>query len=724
MPVPDPETLIHVPHTGNHTIFLEGPAGAGKTTLAVQRLRHLLSAGVPGENILVWVPQRTLAGPYYQALRTPDLPGGALVDVVTIGGLARRMVDLFWPLIAEQAGFDPTRPPTFLTLETAQYYMARVVEPALRSGAFDGVTIAPNRLVSQIIDNLNKAAVVGFPVDEIAQRLKEAWAGESSRLRIFDQAQACALRFRQTCLQHNLLDFSLQIEVFVHHLWPLPLCRYYLLGRYRHLIVDNVEEDVPVAHDLLWQWLPECDSALVVYDRDAGYRVFLGADPDGGYALRDACHQHVSLEDCLVASPDVQALAVETVRSSSAGLTLRPRDAPTESVKGNPRAALEFATWRYHPQMLDWVADEISRLVVHEGVPPGEIAVLAPFLGDALRFSLTEKLKRHGIPVRAHRPSRALREEPAVRCLLTLAAIAHPAWGRCPSRFDVAYALQQAIHELDLVRAQLLTDIVYHVQDGAPALRSFDPLIPEMQQRITYLLGGRYEELRRWLEAYAAQPPVELDHFFSRLFGEVLSQPGFGFHHNLEAGEAAAKLIESARKFRQTVGRTIPEVTGAEGEENSGGAGGNSGNLWGRLGQEYVDMVERGVLAAQYVPSWQISEEAVFLAPAYTFLTANRPVDIQFWINAGSQGWWRRINQPLTHPYVLSRSWPRNALWTESDEMEAQQTTLCRLVLGLLRRCRKRLYLGLSEIGEQGYEELHGPLPVAIQRVLRANPND
>ena len=707
---PDLETLVHAPHTGNHTIFLEGPAGAGKTTVAVQRLRHLLATGVSGENILVWVPQRTLASPYYQALRAPDLPSGTLVDVVTIGGLARRMVDLFWPLIAGQAGFDPSRPPTFLTLETAQYYMARVVEPALRAGAFDGVTIAPNRLASQIIDNLNKAAVVGFPVEEIAQRLKEAWAGESSRLRIFDQAQTCAVRFRQTCLQHNLLDFSLQVEVFVRHLWTLPFCRYYLLGRYRHLIVDNVEEDVPVAHDLLWKWLPACDSALVVYDRDAGYRVFLGADPSGGYALRDACREHVALEDCLVASPDLQALAAETVHSL---------ECPAEPVQGNPRAALEIATWRYHPQMLDWVADEISRLVVHEGVPPGEIAVLAPFLGDALRFSLTEKLNRHGIPVRSHRPSRALREEPAVRCLLTLATIAHPTWGRCPSKYDIAYALQQAIHGLDLVRAQLLTDIVYQVRDGVPVLRSFDPLIPEMQQRITYLLGGRYEELRRWLEAYAANPPVELDYFFGRLFGEVLSQPGFGFHHNLEAGEATANLIESARKFRQAVGRAFVDTNNTE-----RGTEGNSGDYWGKLGQEYVDMVERGVLAAQYVRSWQVAEDAVFLAPAYTFLMANRPVGVQFWINAGSQGWWRRINQPLTHPYVLSRSWARKALWTESDEIEAQRSTLCRLVLGLLRRCRKRLYLGLSEIGEQGYEELHGPLPVAIQRVLRSNPND
>ncbi|MDY7042309.1 MAG: hypothetical protein SVX38_15750, partial [Chloroflexota bacterium] len=664
-------------------------------------------AGVPGENVLVWVPQRTLASPYYQALRAPDVPGGALVNVITIGGLARRTVDLFWPLIAEQAGFDPGQPPTFLTLETAQYYMARVVEPALRAGAFDGVTITPNRLASQIIDNLNKAAVVGFSVEEVAQRLKEAWAGESSRLRIFDQAQACALRFRQTCRQYNLLDFSLQIEVFVRHLWALPFCRQYMIGKYRHLIVDNVEEDVPVAHDLLWQWLPECDSALVVYDREAGYRVFLGADPRGGYTLRDACREHVSVDDCLVASPDLQALAAETVRSSRDAA----RCAPTEPVQGNPRAALEFATWRYHPQMLDWVADEISRLVVHEGVPPGEIAVLAPFLGDALRFSLIEKLNRYGIPVRSHRPSRALREEPAVRCLLTLAAIAHPNWGYCPAKFDVAYALRQAIHGMDLVRAQLLADIVYHVRDGVHTLSSFDPLIPEAQQRITYVLGGRYEELRCWLENYAAHPPVELDYFFSRLFGEVLSQAGFGFRHDLEAGGATANLIESARKFRQVVGRAF---VSAEDTLQSAAADG-SVRLEKRpqrdtatdccdllqLGREYVDMVERGVLAAQYVSSWQPAGEAVFLAPAYTFLIANRPVDVQFWINAGSQGWWRRINQPLTHPYVLSRHWVRNALWTESDEMETQQATLCRLVLGLVRRCRKRLYLGISELSER-----------------------
>jgi hypothetical protein len=37
----------------------------------------------------------------------------------------------------------------------------------------------------------------------------------------------------------------------------------------------------------------------------------------------------------------------------------------------------------------------------------------------------------------------------------------------------------------------------------------------------------------------------------------------------------------------------------------------------------------------------------------------------------------------------------------------------------LIRRCRRKIYLGLSELGEQGYEQ-QGPLLQAIQRVLRS----
>jgi hypothetical protein len=198
------------------------------------------------------------------------------------------------------------------------------------------------------------------------------------------------------------------------------------------------------------------------------------------------------------------------------------------------------------------------------------------------------------------------------------------------------------------------------------------------------------------------RPSPPIDHFFSRLFGEVLSQPGFGFHGDFEAGRIAAQLIESARKFRQVA--TAPP--GADSPP---------------AGLEYVRMVQRGVIAAQYVPAWETAgaeENAVLLAPAYTYLMRNRPVDYQFWLNIGSSGWWERLYQPLTHPYVLSRRWRHGDIWTDADEVETQTQALHRLIQGLIRRCRVGIYFGISELGEQGYEQ-RGPLLQAIQQALR-----
>ncbi|MBM3144571.1 MAG: hypothetical protein FJ010_06285 [Chloroflexi bacterium] len=684
-----PEQLAVIASPLDAKIFLEGHAGAGKTTAGMERLLSLFEAGIPGYQILLLVPQRTLATPYYDALQSPTAAAGGSVTVLTIGGLAKRMVELFWPLISAEAGFaHPNRPPNFLTLETAQYFMARLVRPLLDQGFFESLTIERNRLYSQILDNLNKAAVVGFPHTEISLKLKSAWAGDPGQAHVYEDAQHCADLFRAYCLERNLLDFSLQLEIFLEHLWPAPICRDYLVENYRHMIVDNLEEDVPVTFDLLREWIPELESGLFIYDLEAGYRRFMGADPQTTYQIKEHCDQTVTFFESFSSSEEMLSVGYALAQS------LHPEKEPPSL---HPSALpLHPSASHYYPQMLDWVVEQIAALV-EEGTPPGEIVVLSSFLSDALRFSLAERLDGMGIPTCSHRPSRSLREEPATQALLTLAALAHPQWGLSPSKFDLAYALIQAIEGLDLVRAQLLTEIVYKERDGA--LTPFDQINPETQERITYQLGNLYQELYRWLNAYTQGAPGELDHFFSRLFGEVLSQPGFGFHVDYDAGEVAANLIESVRKFRWAVGESLE----AEGIS---------------LGKEYLQMVADGVIAAQYIYSWQTQpEDAVFLAPAYTFLMRNRPVEYQFWLDIGSRGWYERIRQPLTHPYVLSRHWELHRPWTDADEYDASRDSLYRLALGLIRRCRSGIYLGLSQLGEQGYEH-KGLLLKIIDRAL------
>ncbi len=671
------------------TVFLEGDYGTGKTTAAIERVKNLIRDGVSPDSILIIVPQATLALPYRDALRRSRAVKGATVHTTTLAGLTANLVDLFWPLVADSIGFaNPLDRPHFLSLELVQYYMTRFVAPVIqRKDYFNSVTINRNRLYSQIVDNLNKAALVRFPYHNIADRLKSAMlTPDIQQISVYEDAQSAATLFRQSCLQHNLVDFSLQMEIFIEHLWRLDQPRNYLINQYRHLIIDNSEEDNPVTHDVLWQWLYECESAVVIYDTEGGYRRFLGADPKSAYDLKERCLVHVTLDKPRVMSPQLEAFQAEFAHSLN-----RADAAPT---KTDAREAIAFTDSHYIPQMLDWAVDNISSLIHNEGVPPKEIVILSAFLPDALRFSLQTRLNEKGIPNRSHRPSRALREEPALRTLLTLAKLTHPGWKIPPDKFDVAYALTASISDLDLIRARLLTDILFRNGELLPFERIQDAKI---QSRITFDLAARYERLRTWITSYQQDDTPPLDVFFSRLFGELLSQPGFDFHQDYDAANAAANLIDSAREFRQTVSKIEPELLAAE---------------------EYVRMVDSGVIANQYVRQRTKPQDAVLIAPAYSFLVNNEPVDYQFWLNIGSSGWGQRLEQPLTQPYVLSRQWKDGDTWDDAKEFEADQQTIYQLVSGLIRRCRKQVYLGFSEYSEQGFEQ-RGPLLLAVQRLLR-----
>ncbi|HAX70669.1 MAG TPA: hypothetical protein DCY14_13735 [Anaerolineae bacterium] len=668
-------------------LFVSGVAGTGKTTTGVERVRFLLAQGIPADSILLLTPQRTLQEPYLDLLESPERQPGGEVTSATIGGLARRMCDLFWSYAAEQAGFKkPHQPPVFLTLETAQYFMAHLVRPLIEErGYFESVTINRNRLYSQVIDNLNKAAVVGFPHTEIGTRLDSAWFGDPAQRRVYADAQECASLFRQYCLDNNLLDFSLQLEIFTNILWQNEQVRSYLTGTYRHLVYDNVEEDVPRSHDLIREWLPDFDSALLLFDQAAGYRNFLGGDSASGWELSGWCDQVVEWNESFVSSENVINLSNQLV-SAITNSELPPPAGETP--------AMEFILTHFHPEMLDDTMKKIAGLI-EAGMPPAEIVVLAPYLSDSLRFSVANRLEAAGIPWRTNRPSRSLRDEPASKTLLTLSALAHPDWQAHPPKFDVAHALMVAL-DTDLVRAQLLTEIIYHPRDLR--LSTFDEIKPETQERITYALGERYSILRNWLEDYRASEPLPLDFFLRKMFGEVISQPGYGFHINLDAVRVAASLVESVRKFRNAM-----EPIQWEGFD---------------LGREYIAMLADGVIAAQYLESWRSEDkDAVLIAPAYTFLMMNRPASVQFWLDPGSEGWSQRVSQPLTQPFVLSRHWQPGRIWMDSDEVQVEIETLSRLVGGLLARCREKVFLALSDLGESGFEQ-RGALLRSFQKVL------
>ena len=695
------KTLLN--HPVESKIFLRGSAGTGKTTTGTLWLQKLLKAGIPAREILVFVPQRALATPYLQKIWEDDVIHHSMINVLTLGGLARRMVDLYWPMVSPQTGVKtPNLPPHFLTLETAQYYMAHIVRPLIENeGFFESLTLNRNRIYSQIIDNLNKAAIVGFPIEEIGTRLKSAWVGDIDQLRIYDDVQDCAQAFRDFCLENNLLDFSLQVEIFTKQIWPSSVCQTYLKRSFRHLIVDNVEEDTPISHDILRAWLPDFDSALMIFDEGAGFRYFLGADVRSAQSLQSLFKDRYQFTQHLVNTPEISDLKRGLINGLAqlTGVNRPNRNPRYEAIEKALKTPAEKL--KYFPEMVQWVAEKIFN-EIETGTQPGQIAVLAPFMPDVLRFSLSNRLDDLGIPHQAHRPSRALRDEPTTQTLLTLSTIAFPAWEMPPQRINIAFALMQVIQGLDLVRSQLLTHYIYQKNTPNIILQPFETVPAEARDRITYRVGARYDHLRNWLESAQQEPSLPLDFFLNRLFGEVLTQPGFTFHQDLNSGNNVARLIESIQKFRWAI--KPQELT----ESFS-------------LGKEYVQMVQDGVIGAQYdQPQRSVEEDAVFLSPAYTFLIRNQAVDVQFWLDVGSPSWYQRLDQPLTQPYVLSRNWVKGQIWTAENEIDAAYQTLERLSIGLLNRCRKKVFIAMSELDVRGFEN-RGLLIKIINHLLRVS---
>ena len=173
-----------------------------------------------------------------------------------------------------------------------------------------------------------------------------------------------------------------------------------------------------------------------------------------------------------------------------------------------------------------------------------------------------------------------------------------------------------------------------------------------------------------------------------------------------------ANLIDSARQFRR-VTEQVPLTGGRQAPSQL------QYPTIEAISQAYLHTIEQGIMAAQYMRGWDPSpDEAVLITPATTFLMSNRPVSHQFWLDAGSHGWWERIAQPLTHPYILAADWKAGRPWTDEDEVQSQRDRLYRMILGLTRRCREKVIIVNAEIGEQGYEQ-RGQLLVLLQQMLR-----
>lgn len=645
-------------NTARRVMFC-GPTGSGKTARMLDTYHTLLGEGIPSDFIQVLVLNRRQAAWFKDQVKMNR--SGAL-QVNTYFSFIQRELRRFWHVA--EAGLDEGQPvlePVFLTMETAQYLMELCIGEMRSQGRFSAENFRsqPARMALQLTETMQIAAVSCLDAREIAERLQKAWEGKGEAPAVYDDVRATLELYRRRCFAGRMLDYALSLELYNGVLLKNEDYQQWLQHKIRHLLVDDTEEILPAAFKFIMKVLPHVESATFAYCTDGGHSVFFGAHPElVTKELMPRCTVE-KLTPSYTSSPDCGAW----------GASLAARVKGHRAPMVPRRVVMHHVVEDLRGTMIERVGDHLLQLLA-KGVAPNEIAVVAPFVDKVLEHQLSSLLGLHGYAIAHVSGSKRLLDLPFAGTLLTLLQLTHPQWRLYPTTGDIAQALNVLL-DLDPVRSMLLA--AYAQGEDWRALTDTN-----VCARIGYAAVQGYDFLRRHLAAL--REPASLAEIVQKIFTELL----YPLNPSPSNLQGCRYLTEAARHFQ------VFSAAAALGEDS---------------GWHFMQMIQRGTIAADRLAAPALEGGAVVLTTAYSLLMdKGNTFAYQYWLDISRDAWYRSDAKELTNPHVLSLRWQEGQVWTNFLNEELRREKAARTVLGLAHRCRTAIIAAESACDSYGSE--------------------
>jgi hypothetical protein len=664
---------------------LVGLLGSGKSSLLRERYAALLKKGVPAEKILAWVPHFAASGLWREAVAGFDFVHGE-THIFTFRAWVRRELLMNWPLLESSGalpGAAPVAEPLCIGLAAAQEVMRDIIaQLAGNYPALDKCFSQPPQRVIQVLDAYARMVEHGLDPKEVVGRLNAGhWLGPNSEELHAFVGEAIA-NYRAFCLKHRVLDHALQLELYSRHLLPQARYRAQLAKEVEFLLVDNIEETLPVAQEVIAGLLTSCRGVVLVRDQNGGLRDYLGGDPVGADCLIEACEKRSMT---LPISPLV-TIAQRLADSIRQGLEA----AAPIPVLGAPVRVHSPYTLRV--EMFKALGSRLTQLL-QAGVPEHEIVVIAPLIDPLLAWHLRQLLASLGRPLRVLSGSNRVIDHRSVRILVTLARGARPAWSKPSLDDDVAEVLE-ALLQLHPLEAARLQKLVYVM--GAW-------LAPDKLSWPKNLAGRReaYEAIYEWVsEMQTKDLPLDrlFELAFSRLYaprrlralapdgdvanGPVASPYRWGQDQALEILQIE-QLINNAKQYRQLAALiAVPE---------------------GEIPLRFLRSIYAGELAEKPLIPRGSLPSAVTLYTAAKYAEEGPQASHQLWVDASAPQWHKSDVREFMNPRVLSRHWS-GGLYRDDDDQADQAEKLARTLETLVLKCTGQIEVFCSDYGSDGAE--------------------
>jgi DNA helicase-2/ATP-dependent DNA helicase PcrA len=381
-----PEQARAVEHRGGPLVVLGG-AGSGRTHALVARFAHLVAGGAPPESILL-LTRSAISADMVRA-RVEDALGDRPFEelpVMPVHGMCARLLRDE----ALEAGVDPFAV-TAAPADRLALLLDRVDELSLRRHDLRG---RPAAVLGGVIARIDRLKELGIRADRYADWAAQLPEGDERTEREREFASLYEAHDR-LLLGQGLLDFGELVLRAQELLEQRPHVRARVAARWRHLLVDDLEDATPAQLRVLTLLAADHGDLVAAADddqavdepREVGAR--LGAvlgSRIGGRPVQVLRLTHS------VRCPDRVVTAAEAVVTPIADRLGDEWAAADVAGSGTPG---EVRLWRCAGEraQAQGVAAAIERLV-REGTPPGRIGVLVRSVrseGQELAVALEER---------------------------------------------------------------------------------------------------------------------------------------------------------------------------------------------------------------------------------------------------------------------------------------------------------------------------------------------
>lgn len=655
----------------NYKTVLQGPTGCGKTTVLIERYRHMVEKmGIPSDSILVLVLNRAQAELWTEKA---SFKASGRIWISTYYSFIQEQINTYYPLVLKNCTDIRNKDlrPVFLPFEASRYLVSKVVDwHRENKGIFPSITAESDRIAGDLVNNLFKAAASCFPFDEISRRLFNSLpVKEDDKRESYRESEEVLSAYKKKCMSLGVFDYGMAVEIYSTCLLQDEEYKRHFTQRVRHLMVDNIEEKFPAEIDFIGMMQHYLDTCILSYNYEKGsengwegVHRYLKEKITGGYEVIGLGKSHT----CNTFMYEFSEMLFENIRSSS--------------VKKHKSPVIErIPPVELRSEMLENIGDKICRLINEDGYQAADIAVLSTYADPVTELVISKVANERGVQVNNIARKERIVDNEVNFSLIVLAQLCFPSYGFYPNT-DYLRVLAGRLFGVDPVRAWLLAEEIH--AEGAfphPELLKTSKNWDRLKSRVNV---DRYSFIHEWVEAHKKiSKTLSIDRFFYKAFLEILLTEQM----SLADIRQVAMLIQRAEKFVDALNRFT--------NMNSG--------------KGFLEVLLAGMKKSDSGSAEAEGENekgAVLLATPQTYLAGPFHHKVILLAGISSRNWIPRNVKELTNPIVLHRAWDPAQVYTEELEEENQKAGVASILRAVTKRCGEKLVVFESALSANGYE--------------------